>query len=192
MHRFFHFTFDSPYLATFPLRLDNIPQAPILTLFNLLVDGISEKGLTATAKGNLPRNFCRQAARVFLGEEEYQRWSRLGELRSELEFMEMHITRLVAGLVALIRKYKGKFIHSKECRKLLVEQGQAGIYPILFRAFVSKYNWFYGDNMSDIPFMQHSFLFTLYLLTRYGGEWRSTTFYEEMSLLAFPALIDQV
>jgi hypothetical protein len=75
-----------------------------------LVDGIGEKGLTATVTDNLSRNFCRQFARVYLGEEEYQRWSRLSELRSELEFMEMHITRLIAGLAALIRKYKGKFI----------------------------------------------------------------------------------
>jgi hypothetical protein len=29
-------------------------------------------------------------------------------------------------------------------------------------------------------------------MTRYGGEWRSIAFYEEMFLLAFPALIDQV
>ena len=74
-------------------------------------------------------------ARAFVYEEEYQRWSRLGELRSEPEFRDMHTTRLVAGLAGLIRKYKGKFILSKECQKLLNEQGQPGIYPRLFQAF---------------------------------------------------------
>lgn len=56
-----------------------------------------------------------------MGEEEYLRWSRFGELRSEPEFREMHTTRLVAELAGLIRKYKGKFILSRECRKLLAE-----------------------------------------------------------------------
>jgi len=192
MHRFIYYAFDSPHLATLPLRLDNNPQAPILKLFNLLVDGIGEKGLTATATGNLPRNFCRQSAKAYVGEEEYQRWSRYGELRSEPEFSEMNITRLVAGLAGLIRKYKGKFILSKECRKLLAEQGQSGIYPLLFRAFVRKYNWAYGDRMSEIPFLQHSFLFTLFVLSKYGREWHNTTFYEEIFLHAFPSLLGQI
>jgi len=65
----------------------------------------------------------------------------------------------------LIRKYKGKFILSKECRKLLAEQGQAGIYSRLFQAFVSEYNWAYGDHLGENQFVQ-SFLFSLYLLSR--------------------------
>ena len=184
--------FDSSNFATLPLRLDCNPQAPVLKLFSLLVDGIGEKGLMATATGNLPRNFCRESSKAYLGEEEYQRWWRLGELRSEVEFMDMNITRLVAGLAVLIMKYKGKFILSKECCKLLVEPGLPGIYPLLFRAFVRKYNWAYRDSMCDILFMQHSFLFTLSLLKRYGGEWQSTTFYEDKYLQAFPFLLKQV
>jgi hypothetical protein len=76
MHRFLSFPFDSPNLASLPLRLDCNPQAPVLKLFTLLVDGLGEKGLTATATGNLPRNFCRQLSQAYLGEEEYQRWWR--------------------------------------------------------------------------------------------------------------------
>ncbi|MDD2367480.1 MAG: SEC-C metal-binding domain-containing protein [Desulfuromonadaceae bacterium] len=192
MHRFLYFPFDTTSLIVFPSSLDNFLQAPILSLFNLLAAAIGDDGLKATATGNLPRNFCRESAGTFLGEEEYKRWSRFGELRSEPEFMEMHTTRLVAELAGLIRKYKGKFILSRECRKLLAEQGQSGIYPRLFRAFVREYNWAYDDHLGEIPFIQQSFLFTLYLLTRYGGEWRSSIFYEDNFLQAFPNLIPQV
>jgi len=124
MHRFLYFPFETPNLVSFPSSLDSDPRIPILSLFKLLADAIGEGGLKATATGNLPRSFCRESARTFLGEEEYQRWSRYGELRSEPDFREMHTTRLVAGLAGLIRKYKGKFILSKDCRKLLAEQGQ--------------------------------------------------------------------
>lgn len=192
MFRFLHFPFETPNLASFSSTLDSDPRIPILSLFKLLTDAIGEDGLKATATGNLPRSFCREAARTYLGEEEYQRWSRYGELRSEPEFREMHTTRLVAGLAGLIRKYKGKFILSKDCRKLLAEQGQPGIYPRLFQAFAREYNWAYDDHLGDIPFIQQSFLFSLYLLARYGGEWRSSIFFEDNFLRAFPNLLPQV
>lgn len=192
MHRFLHFPFDSSRLITFSASIENIPRVPVLTLFNLLADAIGNDGLKATATGNLPRSFCRESARVYLGDEEYQRWSKYGELRSEPEFSEMHTVRLVAGLAGLIRKYKGKFILSRECRKLLAEPGQTGIYPRLLRTFAREYNWAYADALGEIPFIQQSFLFSLYLLSRYGGEWRSNTFYEDNFLRAFPSLLPQV
>lgn len=192
MFRFLHFPFDTPKLASFPSRIDSKPQAPILSLFNLLTDAIGANGLKTTATGNLPRNFCREAARAYLGEEEYQQWLRFGELRSEPDFREMHVTRLVAELAGLIRKEKGKFILSRECRKLRAEEGQPGIYPRLFQAFVRKYNWAYCDIFEDIPLVQQSFLFSLFLLTRYGGEWRSNIFYEDKFLRAFPNLLPEV
>ncbi|MRR06017.1 MAG: hypothetical protein EG828_03595 [Deltaproteobacteria bacterium] len=192
MYRFLNFPFESPNLVSLSSALVRDPQIPILSLFTLLTDAIGDDGLKATATGNLPRSFCRESAKTFLGEEEYQRWSCYGELRSEPEFREMHTTRLVAGLAGLIRKYKGKFILGKEGRKLLAEQGQPGIYPRLFRSFAREYNWAYDDHLAEIPFIQQSFLFSLYLLTKYGGEWRSSIFYEDNFLRAFPNLLSQV
>ena len=192
MHRFLHFPFESPDLASFAPSLDSTAQAPILSLFNLLASAIGTDGLKPTATGNLPRNVCRDAAKTYWGAEEYLRQSRYGEMRSEPEFRELHTTRLVAELAGLIRKYKGKFILSKECRKLLAEKGPAGVYPRLFRAYVMDYNWAYQDHLEEIPFYQQSFLFSLYLLSCYGGEWQSSTFYEDGFLRAFPRLLDQV
>ena len=192
MHRFLHFPFDTPHQIAFPSSLDNHLQAPILSLFNLLAEGIGDDGLKATATGNLPRNFCRESAQSYYSEEEYRRIIEVGELRTEPEFRIMHTTRLVAELAGLIRKYKRKFILSRECRKLLAEQGQSGIYSRLFRAFVREYNWAYQDHLGEIPFMQQSFLFSLYLMSRYGGEWRSSTFYEDNFLRAFPNLLPHI
>jgi hypothetical protein len=192
MHRFLHFPFESPDLVSFPDRLDISPEAPILTLFNLLTAAIGDDGLKTTATGNLPRNFCREAAKTYWGEEEYAKWSRHGELRSEDEFAELNVTRLLAGLAGLIRKYKGKFIIGKECRKLLPEQGMVGIYPRLFRAIAREYSWGYVDRWEEIPMVQHSFLFTLHLLSKYGAEWRSNHFYEDNFLKAFPMVLRAV
>lgn len=181
--------FDSPYLATFPKVLEIEPDAPITGLFVLLIDAIGEGGIKPTATGNLPRNLCREAALAFHGEEGYREVTRFSGINTEPDFNELHVTRLVAELAGFVRKYGGKFILGKTCRDLKANQGMRAIYPHLFEAFVRRYEWGYLDRYPEFPFIQASFLFTLFLLSRYGDQWRPDTFYVERYLRAFPALL---
>jgi len=192
MHRFLDFPFSSPQLVSFPDRLDTTPSAPILNLFGLLAEAIGARGLKPTAKGNLPQKSCRDIALAYWGEEAYRHHTRFGNINREEDFIELHVTRLVAELAGLIRKHKGRFILSRDCRKLLAEMGLAGTYPRLFRAYVEQFNWGYLDRYPDMPFIQHSFLFTLYLLSRYGDRWRPQVYYEDCFLRAFPMLLSEV
>jgi len=192
MHQILNFPFASQGLVRFKDVLDAYPVAPILTLFKLLTDAIGEQGLKPTAKGNLPRNFCREAALVYWGEQRYQENTRYGGINREEDFDALHVTRLVAELAGLIRKYKGRFILSRDCRRLLAGDGMTAIYPKLFRAYVEQFNWAYRDGYPELRFMQSSFLFTLYLLMRYGNISRPQVFYEDAFLGAFPRLLDEV
>ncbi len=192
MHQILNFPFASPRLIRFPEMLDATPAAPILTLFELLTDAIGEQDLKPTAKGNLPRNFCREAALVYRGEQRYQDKTRYGGINREEDFDDLHVTRLVAELAGLIRKYKGRFILSRDCHRQLAGNGLAAIYPKLFRTYAEQFNWAYRDGHPELPFMQSAFLFTLYLLTRYGDAWRPQVFYEDAFLGAFPRLLDEV
>lgn len=189
MHRVLYLPFDSPELVTFPSPLDIEPAAPITTLFTLLTEAIGENGLKGTATGNLPRNFCREAAISFLGEEGYGERTRFGGINTEPDFPELHVTRIVGELAGLVRKYKGKFILSRECRNLLTGEGMSAIYPRLFRAFALEYNWGYQDRYPDFSIIQQSFAFTLYLLERFGTEWQPSSFYAERFIQAFPAVL---
>ena len=45
---------------------------------------------------------------------------------------------------------------------------------------------------SAIPLLQHSFLFTLYLLKKFGNEWRTTAFYQDCFLKTFPTLLLEI
>jgi len=192
MHRFLCFPFDTPRPVSFPYCLAVAPEAPILTLFSMLVNVLGDQGIKATTTGNLPRKLCRDAALAYLGEEKYRKNSRFGELRTEPEFFDLHVTRLVSGLSGFIRKYKGKFIVSRAYRKLMAEHGLAGIYPLLFRAFVTSYNWAYGDGWQEIPLIQQSFLFSLYLIKKHGTEWQTSRFYQDCFLRAFPTVLQKV
>jgi hypothetical protein len=192
IHRLLYFPFDSPNLVTFPPTLAEEPVAPILTLFSLLVEAIGEQGLKPTAKGNLPRSFCREAALIFWGEEGYREYTRYGAINKEDDFFDLHVTRVVAELAGLVRKYKGRFILSRNCRSLLAQGGMAVVYPRLLRIYAGEFNWGYWDGYSEIPFIQQAFLFALYLLSLCGNEWRSSTFYEDHFLRAFPTLLEEV
>jgi hypothetical protein len=188
MHRFLHYPFASPDLATFPERLATPAETPIVRLFGLLAEALGEKGLKTTVTGNLPLNFVREAALVFLTEEE--RTFHRG-IRTELEFFDLHATRLVSGLAGLTRKYQGRFVLTSECRKLMEQDGMAAVYPLLFRAFVEKYNWAYRDRYPSFGIIQQSFLFSLWLFNRFGDVWRAPSFYEDCFLRAFPAILGE-
>lgn len=192
MHQMLNFPFASPELVRFPEVLNATPAAPILTLFQQLTDAIGDQGLKPTAKGNLPRNFCREAALAYWGEETCQERTRYGGINREEDFADLNVTRLVAELAGLIRKYKGRFILSRDCRRLLAGDGMAAIYPKLFRAYVEQFNWAYRDGYPELRFIQNAFLFTLYLLMRYGDISRPQMFYEDAFLRAFPMLLDEV
>jgi SEC-C motif len=192
MYRMLNFPFTSPELVCFPEVLDTAPAAPILTLFNLLAEAIGEQGLKPTAKGNLPQKFCREAALVYWDEETYHQRTRYVGINKEYDFSDLHNTRLVAELAGLVREYKGRFILSRDCRKLLTRNGLAAIYPTLFRTFIEQFNWAYQDGYPELRFIQSAFLFTLYLLMQYGDTWRPHEFYEDSFLRAFPAVLDEV
>ena len=184
--------FDSPELVRFSENLDIKSDAPVARLFSLLTEGIGEQGVKPTARGNLPRALCREVALAYLGEEGYAEATRYAGISKEEDFFELHQLRVVAELAGLLRSYRGKFILSRECKALLAGPGMAAIYPRLLHTFVTEYNWAYADGYEELPFIQRSFLFTLYLLWRYGDEPRTVRFYEEAYIDAFPALLNEV
>jgi hypothetical protein len=123
MLRFLHFPFSSPDLVTFPARLTASPEAPVTKLFDILVNAIGVKGLKATAKGNLPVKVVQEATLACRSGEEKKLY---GAVRSETDFFDLHVTRLVSVLAGLIRKYQGRFLLTAKCRKLMTEGGYGG------------------------------------------------------------------
>lgn len=192
MRNFLYHPFESPHLVTFPTCLPAPPEAPILILFELMANAIGDKGMKPTATGNLPRNFCREAALAFWGEEKYLKITRYGNINMETDFRDLNAARIVAEQAALIRKSRGRFVLSSKCRKIIASQGLAGIYPLLLKAYLRDFNWAYRDGYPDFDLIQASFLFTLYLLDRYGDQWRPNVFYEDCFLRAFPRILDEV
>lgn len=104
----------------------------------------------------------------------------------------MHVTRLVAELSGFIRKSKGRFVLRRDGRVAAKDEAAASLYPRLFLIYVRDFNWAYWDAYPTLPFIQQSFLFTLYLLTLHGDQWRPSTYYEDAFLRAFPKVLEEV
>ena len=191
MHHFLHFPFSSPGLIDVPDILSAAPSAQVARLFSMMADAIGEKGIKTTAKGNLPRQFCRDAADACRSEQTKRGILMSRSISSEEDFFDLHVTRLLAGFAGLIRKYKGKFILSRQCKALLASHGMTAIYPRLFKAYIEQFNWGYRDGYPELHIIQRASFYSLYLLTQFGGEWRSPTHYGDCFLRAFPDVLDE-
>ncbi len=181
--------FSSPETIQFSTDFTPPPNVRVILIFRALVETIGDSGLKATAKGNLPLKFCKALAQELPEEDDDRYLLRYRGIRSELDFEELNCTRLVAGLAGLIRKYRGKFVLTRRCRDMLAEQDYGRLYFELFKAYATKFNWAYRDGYPEAEIVQSSFLYTLFLLTSFGGVERSQQFYENKFITAFPMVL---
>jgi hypothetical protein len=191
VHRMLHFPFDTPEFFSFPEMLSSEPETPILQLIQAISATIDEKGLKATAKGNLPLKLCKQAKVDYLQYLPAGDYLHRTNISSEVDFENLHMARVLMELSGLIRKTRGRFFLTRKYQQLTGKTGFAGIYPLLLKTYCLKFNWAYRDGYEDIPFIQQSFLFSLYLLKLHGDDWKPFFIYEDYFLQAFPMVISE-
>ena len=192
VHRMLHFPFDTPAFFYFPETTRTEPEAPIVTLIQWITKATGEKGLKATAKGNLPQKLCKEAFvdyRKHLPEKDFLHRMKINR---EDDFDDLHTTRIILELAGLLRKTKGRFFLTKKYQQLVDKDGFAGLYPVIFKIGCSKFNWAYRDGYDDVPFIQQSFLFSMYLLNLHGDDWKPFLIYEDDFLQAFPMVVNEI
>jgi hypothetical protein len=192
MHHMLTWPFDAPETLVFNTQPSGVEEAPIMRLFQMLVEAIGDEGLKATAKGNLPQKFCREAAQRFWGENQHARKTRFGGINREEDFFDLHVVRVVAEMAKLVRRVKGKFVLTATYRKVLKQGGLPSLYMSLFRCYAREFNWDYRSRGNEHPFFQQSFAFTLYLLQQFGRTERQARFYGDRFIQAFPMLLDEL
>lgn len=184
--------FTSPETVRFSTGMRGVEDAEIMQVFITLVEAIGETGLKATASGNLPLKFCKVLAQQLQENKDDNdpRRMLIGGIRSETDLGVLHCTRLVAQHAGLIRKYRGKFVLTRKCRDMLAGEDYGSLYFELFKAYSTKFNWGYRDGYPEAEIVQLSFLYTLFLLLKYGDVQRSQKFYEDKFLTAFPTALE--
>jgi len=166
-----------------------VGDVPFMRLYRILMEALRGRGLKATAKGNLPRNFCREAALEYYGQEKYADLTSPYGINNEEDFPELCMVRHVMREARLIHRQKGRWLATKNGLAHWDRDGLPGMFIPLLKVYVERCNWGVQDGFPDVYFLQRSFLFTLFLLARYGGEWRMDSFYSGLFLTAFPMLV---
>lgn len=182
--------FTSPKIIRYSTEIEPGPDVEIMGIFFELVQAIGESGLKATATGNLPLKFCKSMAQQMQHRAKDRRSLRIGGIRSETDLEQLHCTRLLAELAGLIRKYRGHFVLTRKCKDMLSQRGHGAVYFELFKSYTTQFNWAYQDGYPEAEIVQQSFLYTLFLMARFGGCQRPQQFYEEKFLSAFPMAIN--
>ncbi|MBI4688352.1 MAG: SEC-C domain-containing protein [Nitrospirae bacterium] len=192
MYGLLYHPFESPDIVEFNNNIEQIPESPFTGLFIKLLDACREKRLKLTATGNLPRNFCRAIAREYFSTEQFDDKTLSQIISTELNFDELHTVNVIAQLCGYIKKHKGRLLMTKKGEKIFADGISGKDFFNIFKNYTIKFNWPYRDNGDELPTIQHSFLFTLYLLKKYGDIYRSPSFYAALFLKAFPMALDEV
>lgn len=179
-------------LIEFPVHPGQRPESPMLRLFSYLAEAIGESGLKSTVKGNLPREFCRRTALMYLGETGYKEMTRYGNINTEEDFSDLHITKLVSRMAGLITLRGGKYRLTGKAVKLLKHRDDGAILKALMEEFTYKFNLGYRDRYPLLYIIQRSLLFSLYVIKLFGNEIRQSIFYEEAFMRAFPDALLEV
>lgn len=169
--------------------LSTQPSAPVLYLVDAIAEAVEAtqgKGLKATATGKLPQKLCQS---VFL---EYRKpWLgtmiyNFAKVHKEDDFLALQVARLLMQITGLLRKTKGQFHLTQKYKKLSAKDGNKRIFSVLFKAYCFEFNWAYCDRYSDMPFVQQSALFSLYMLSAMGHVKQAESVYADTFLQAFP------
>ena len=150
-------------------------------------------GLKPTAKGNIPQKIVKQLYQVYSQDIKKPKYN--FTVNKEDDFYDLNVARHLMMLSGLMRKYDGKFVITKKMKHYLSEY-QAGneqslndIYCVLFKSFCLDFNWAYSSYDESYGFIQQSFGFSLYLLSRYGNNYQHTDVYGDYFIDAFPDLL---
>jgi hypothetical protein len=192
MHRFLNFPFDSSRFVQFSVDTE-IPDVPFLRLFRTYIRAVADapKGLKTTANATLPRNICREAALAYYGPEKYELRMQQWKIMAEKNFQELIVARMVADMAGFTKFERGRFKITNKGREA-ADKISGKIFLDLFRTYMTRLNWGYRDGYPDLAIVQVSFLFTLFLLQKYGQNFLPPSFYADIFVKAFPMAMNEV
>ena len=184
--------FDPGSPVVFNTDLAIPADVPFLCLFMPLVRELGEGPLKETVTGNLPRKTVRAVAQYYFGDSYLFDKRFLKGFRGENDFVALHVVRLIANMGGFIKKRYQRFSLTKRGEAVLLDGISGEVFLRLFETYTRKFNWAYRDGFPDLPIVQMSALFALYLLQTFGDVDRPLSFYEEKLLTAFPMTLREV
>lgn len=191
MHQILHFTFG----AESPIQLQKLSdqdyqKIPILNLIKFLAELIRKNGeIKLTAKGYLPTTIVANVYNQGYMNDHYLELRNIKQIK-EADSTSVTLTRILLELSGLAKKRNGKLSLTKAADKILPDNFE--LLKLIINTFGSKFNWAYFDGYGENQIGQLGYGFTLILLSKYGNEKQTDTFYADKYFEAFPLLLDSL
>ena len=191
MHLMLYYPFD----PRCPIKLNKLKKetlleaSPILKIIRELLLMVKAKKIKLTPKGNLPQKVMTEIyAKRYLPD----RWidSGIVHIRTETDWIVIHNVKLVLILAGLLRKQYNFLMLTKKGAALMDKEDYQRVFYEFLEAYALKFNWSYNDAFYDENVGQLGFLYSLFLINKYGGEKRDLEFYTDLYFKAFPAFVE--
>lgn len=190
-----HFICRLPFEKESPIQILNTSseiyeEVPIFKQVKFLFDLIKEnKGLKLTARGFLPPKIVIELyGKGYIKDFFIEKG--ISKLYKEEGVDSIQLARILVELSSFTKKRKNVLSLTKKGSEL-VNSDQL-LFQDILDSFTSKFNWAYFDNYQNEAVGQFGFGFSLILFAKYGHEYRSTDFYAEKYLKAFPLFQDEI
>ena len=194
MHQIIHYPFDvgCPVKMYIDIELDHLKSSPVFNISYSLLEKINESGkMKLTAKGNLPGKLINSIYdKGFYPDRMIERG--VYKLRLEKDWLILHTVHLVLKLSGLIRKTHGNLFLTKMGVKYLSEGNESPLFLHILENYTIKFNWAYNDRYLIEDIGQIGFLYLLFLLNKYGSEYKDLSFYVNLYFKAFPTFLERI
>jgi hypothetical protein len=166
--------------------LDQIPLFKISEEYLRIIQ--RDKQIKLTPLGALPKKVMVELydKRILLDEHIE---SGLTKLWKEQDCISIMSARYTLELSGLVKKAAGKLILTKKGIELLKKENRHQLFKEFFLGFTDKFSWGFNDGYPEQPIGQFAWLFSIYMLDKYGDQSRKIDFYAEKYLKAFPDFI---
>ncbi len=191
MHKIIYYPFDEDC----PIAMNRLNNeilsdgSPIYKIILEFLFALRVKKIKLTQNGNLPLKFIKDIySKRYLPDS----WIDKGfvKIRTETDWIIIHNTKLVLKLAGLVSKRYNYLLLTKKCESLLANKNYSEIFYMFLKTFTLEFNWAHNDGYIDENLGQLGFLYSLYLLNKYGEEERNLKFYTNLYFLAFPAFME--
>ena len=190
MHNILYSTFRKDGLIQLNgnISAESINQVPIFRLVKHFMRILErEKQIKLTQAEYMPPKFVKELYEsTELKEENIE--NGMVKLSGEKDVLIIFVVRLLAKVCGYTKLRNNIISLTKAGEQALTKDRE--LYIGLMAALISKFNWGFVSARQDDGFIQRSVGFTLYLLKKYGGEFRETRYYYNKFFKAFPASMD--
>lgn len=181
------FSLNNELFSIEHLNASELQKVPLFRHAVFLMDKLKSDGeIKATQTGNLPRALVREMYYEFFTNERYASLP-----NSENDLLALTTIKHVLSIAGLIKVRANKFSLTRKGVDLFQHSKYPELFQEVFLAFLSKWNWAYGDRYSELHFIQRSVIFNFYLLHKKCQNWILDKDLGQYYLNAFPALVNE-